>query len=63
MTMPGYLTEDELCARLGIHPRTLYRWRMLGEGPPRTVMPGGRQSIYNEASFLKWLRSREQVAA
>ena len=56
-----FLTREELAAELGRNPRTLYRWDVLGIGPPRTLV--GRKILYRRASVHAWLRGREGNAA
>jgi hypothetical protein len=58
--LEGYLTEDQLAAEIGRSPRTIARWRALGEGPPVTRI--GRQILYRESSAKAWLESLEQEA-
>jgi predicted DNA-binding transcriptional regulator AlpA len=53
-----YLTTPELAAELGRSTRTLDRWALTGDGPPRTLI--GRKTLYRRDAVLAWLRSREQ---
>jgi hypothetical protein len=53
-----FLTKKELAAELRRNPRTLDRWEMLGEGPPRTRI--GRQVLYRRTSVGKWLEGQER---
>jgi hypothetical protein len=53
-----FLTAEELAAELRRNPRTLDRWRRLGEGPPVTKL--GRRTIYRRTSVQAWIRAREQ---
>ncbi len=55
-----FLTAEELAAELRRNPRTLDRWRRLGEGPPVTKL--GRETIYRRTSVQAWIRAREQSA-
>ena len=59
--LEGYLTEDQLAAEIGRSPRTIARWRALGEGPPVTRI--GRQILYRESSAKAWLESLEEEVA
>jgi hypothetical protein len=51
------LQENEAAAELHRHPRTLKRWRVLGEGPPYTRV--GRGLYYRRSALRKWLLSQE----
>jgi predicted DNA-binding transcriptional regulator AlpA len=42
---------------LGVSARTLARWHLRGEGPPRISY--GRSIKYRRASIEEWLRRRE----
>jgi hypothetical protein len=53
-----FLTKEELAAELRRNPRTLDRWHVLGQGPPRTHV--GRQVLYRRASVERWLAAQEQ---
>lgn len=55
--LEGYLTRDELAAKLKKSKRTLDRWNVLRIGPPRTIC--GRMILYNIESAREWLASRE----
>ncbi len=59
LVLADFLTEEELCEQLHIHARTLKRWRDLGRGPPRTILPG-RRAVYSAANIASWLRSLEE---
>jgi hypothetical protein len=52
------LTKEELAAELRPNPRTLDRWQILGQGPPRTRV--GRTVLYRRTSVQKWLAAQEQ---
>jgi predicted DNA-binding transcriptional regulator AlpA len=56
-----YLTSSELAKELGRSIRTLDRWVLTGDGPPRTRI--GRKTLYRRAAVLDWLKSREIVPA
>jgi hypothetical protein len=51
------LTDDEAAAELHKHPRTLKRWRDLGEGPPYVKM--GQAVLYRRGAIRQWLVSIE----
>ena len=54
------LDRQEAAVLLNISPRTLDRWALLREGPPRVQL--GRKTIrYRRASLEAWLISRETV--
>jgi hypothetical protein len=51
--MEGWLSEKELAAAIDRNPRTIYRWRKLGIGPPFSMM--GDSPIYNTENAKRWL--------
>ena len=53
-----FLTKEELAAELRRNPRTLDRWQVLGQGPPRTRI--GRKIFYRRTSVQKWIVAQEQ---
>jgi predicted DNA-binding transcriptional regulator AlpA len=53
-----YCRRDELAQALGRSPRTIDRWHVMREGPPRVQV--GRTILYKVESVREWLRSREQ---
>lgn len=55
--LAGYLTARELAQELQKHPRTIYRWRNLRQGPPVTLV--GNRPMYRIEAAREWLRSRE----
>ena len=57
----GYFTTPELAAELGRSTRTLDRWALTGDGPPRTRI--GRKTLYRRDAVIAWLRSRETAPA
>jgi excisionase family DNA binding protein len=57
--LSDFLTTEELAVELGVNPRTLDRWAVLGIGPPRTRI--GRKVRYRRTSVQKWLAAQEQT--
>ena len=55
-----YFTQEQLLALLNVTQRTLSRWELCGDGPPRTKL--GRKALYRKSSVATWLESREVVA-
>lgn len=60
------LLDDQLLDRataakfLGVSPRTLDKWHLLREGPPRISLAGSTGSIrYRVGSIRAWVRSKE----
>ncbi|MGO9607341.1 MAG: helix-turn-helix domain-containing protein [Candidatus Binataceae bacterium] len=58
--LANYLTASELCAELHISPRTLERWLVKRNGPPRTRL-GGRV-LFSRTDVAQWLRERSEAA-
>jgi hypothetical protein len=56
--LSDYLLPNELAAELKVQPRTLARWRVLGEAPPVTMI--GRKPYFAKSSVAAWLKAREQ---
>jgi hypothetical protein len=56
--LAGYLSKSRLAEELGTTTRTIDRWEVLRQGPPRVVI--GRKVLYNRDSVRAWLQSREQ---
>jgi hypothetical protein len=52
----GFLPESEVAAELGLMPRTLRRYRELGEGPAYVVL--GRRAFYPRAALTDWIESK-----
>ena len=53
--LDGYMKEQELAAQLDRSPRTLARWRRLGEGPKPIHI--GKQPLYPREAVNAWLAS------
>ena len=51
-----YLPERAVAERLKVHVRTLRRWSLLRNGPPRTK--AGRRIFYDERLLDEWLRAQ-----
>lgn len=58
--LAGYLTKEQLAQQLGISPRTLARWELLRQGPPRVAL--GRTVLYRVESVHQWLAAKETRA-
>lgn len=54
----GYLTKTQLAQSLGKSQRTLDRWHITGDGPPRVEI--GRTVLYAKSSIEEWLKGRER---
>ena len=54
----GYVRERELANMLGVNRRTIRRWELFRQGPPRTKI--GRQVYYRVEAVYEWMRTREQ---
>jgi excisionase family DNA binding protein len=53
------LSRKELAAALGVSTRTVDRWIRDGEGPPATLLPGGRRR-WRWGDVQAWLRERRE---
>jgi hypothetical protein len=58
--MPGYFTEAEQAARLGISVDRLRGWRREGKGPKS--VPVGRSHLYAHGADEQWLAAQQEVA-
>jgi predicted DNA-binding transcriptional regulator AlpA len=56
--LADYFTKQQLAAELGRTVRTLDRWLLRGDGPPKT--PHGRDVLFRKEAVREWMRSREQ---
>ena len=54
-----YLTQSQLAAELGRSVRTLDRWALTGNGPPRTRI--GRLTLYRRGGVIDWLKNLETM--
>ena len=52
-----YLTENELCEKYSVSPRTAQRWRVTGDGP-KWVRLGLRQIRYRLNDCEEWAANR-----
>ena len=57
--LDDYLTDTELAFEIKVSPRTIQRWRRLGEAPPRTKV--GKKNLTRRGGAREWLRAREQA--
>ena len=57
----AYFSRDEAARVLELTTRTLDRWRLIGYGPPYTLV--GRQVRYRREAIETWLRAQEFRAA
>ncbi len=56
-TAEEFLTDPQLCNKLGVDPRTSRQWRQDGAGPPY-LRVGPRRILYRAADVDAWLASR-----
>lgn len=59
---PVFVFTTGAAAYLGLSPRTLEKWRVLGDGPPYSRL-GGRRVVYYLADLDAWLMSRRAGGA
>jgi hypothetical protein len=59
-TLPGYFSEEEEAARLGIGLACLRRWRRDGMGP--LAVKVGRHVVYPHDSDQKWVAEQQAAA-
>lgn len=52
------LNRQEAAAFIGVADRTLDRWELLRQGPPRLKLGGLVR--YRKSSIVRWLESREK---
>lgn len=55
--MPLIMSPRTLGSILDVHPRTLDRWRVAGEGPVAHQMPGSGQWRYHRSDVIAWWSS------
>ena len=55
--LSDFMTPDEAAKELGIHVKTLARWRDRGEGPPFHRL--GRRILYQRTVLERWIRGRK----
>jgi predicted DNA-binding transcriptional regulator AlpA len=55
------LTVAEICADLGISPRTFYEWRAKRIAPRCMTLPNGSLRV-RRSEYQRWLASREEAA-
>jgi hypothetical protein len=56
--LDDYVTPDELAAEFKTSRRTLDRWDVHREGPPRVKV--GKTILYRRAAVKHWLEARER---
>lgn len=64
MALSRYLRREEICATLGIHASTFYRWLSAGAFPAG-VMLGPNTRAWREDEVKQWLANltKEEVKA
>ena len=55
------LTVADICADLGISPRTFYEWRMKGKAPECIPLPNGELRV-TVPDYQRWLAARKKAA-
>jgi predicted DNA-binding transcriptional regulator AlpA len=55
--LDDFWTKKDLATQLKTSPRTLDRWELAGNGPPKVQI--GRTILYRKESVSQWLISRE----
>ena len=56
--LDGYITKSQFAQMFGKTARTIDRWALTGDGPPRVQI--GRVVLYSRTSVEAWLKSREK---
>jgi excisionase family DNA binding protein len=56
--LADFMTQEEAAAELGIHVKTLQRWRVDNQGPPYTKL--GRRILYQRSAVKQWIHTRER---
>lgn len=51
-------TSKEVAELLGVNENTLYKWRVLGEGPPYLRLSSHGRVRYERESLRAWIASR-----
>jgi predicted site-specific integrase-resolvase len=52
------LTVADICADLGVSPRTFYEWRMKGKAPACITLPNGELRV-TLPEYTRWLDARK----
>jgi predicted DNA-binding transcriptional regulator AlpA len=52
-----FMTEQQLCEMIGVHPRTPKRWRRDGDGPAYSRL-GARMIRYRIQDVNEWIAAR-----
>jgi predicted DNA-binding transcriptional regulator AlpA len=55
--MDGYLTADEVAAKIGVSRRTVYQYKTRGTLPPPDEQPG-RTPMWKTSTIEQWIESR-----
>lgn len=55
--MDGYLTTEQLAARLGVKRQTVHKYRVRGDIPPPDQY-AGRTPLWSAANVEKWAEQR-----
>lgn len=58
LALAGFMTPQDLAARLGISQRTLSRWHARRIGPARCVV--GKLILYRVDAVRDWLAAQEE---
>lgn len=60
MSLPTYLTTNEVADLLRTSPETCRYWRHIGYGPKS--LKAGRRVLYDEADVMAWIASQRENA-
>ena len=55
--LAGFATQPQIAGEMGITPRTLQRWELMGDAPPSVKL--GLHRYYNRERAKMWLAARE----
>ncbi len=51
-------SPKEVAEMLGVNENTLYKWRVVGEGPPFMRLSKGGRVRYERESLRRWMQER-----